>query len=390
MTATQDPFALAGVFPNAEQTLVLRAALGDGAAAIAAYERWRAGLDLAREFDREVFRLIPLLYDNLRRLGHTDSLTGRLKGAYRLAWAKNHRLAEQTRPILDGLLAAGIPVMALKGAPLGLLYYGNPALRPMSDVDLVVPPAHVDAAAAILAGFGYRPWRPIDADARRFRHAMGFFAPGPKEFDLHWHVLFDFCDDGPDAEFWATARPFRFLDREILAPDATRLLLHTIVHGLRWNAEPPIRWVPDSLAILRRDPAAIDWGALLAFAARQRISHRIGLGLAYLAREFLAPVPDHVLDTLARTPTTWVERLERRTILRPLDYDASLGPLVDALASFPRTPDARTPVAACRTFLHFLRYHWGLPGRRAIPARLLEGVLRRARRTMHGPAPAAA
>ncbi len=387
---TPAPGTCTGVFPDPEQTLVLRAALGDGPAAIDAYERWRATLDLAAEFDREVFRLIPLLYDNLRRLGHTDALTGRLKGTYRLAWAKNHRLAEQTRPILDGFLSAGIPVMALKGAPLGLLYYGNPALRPMADVDLVVPPAHVDTAVAILAELGYRPWRPIDADTRRFRHAMGFFAPGPKEFDLHWHVLFDFCDEGPDAEFWETAQPFRFLDREILAPDATRLLLHTIVHGLRWNAEPPIRWVPDSLAILRRDPDGIQWDALLRFAARHRVSHRLGLGLAYLADAFEAPVPPPVLETLASAPLTWVERLERRTVLRPLDYDASLGPLVDALASFPRTPDSRTPLGACRAFLHFLRYHWDLPGRRAIPARLLDGVARRARRTLRGPTQATA
>ena len=81
-----------GPFPSREQYLVLRAALDDGDSAIRAYRDWLGMVDIEQDFDREVFRLLPLLYTNLSRLGHRDALTGRLKGTYRMAWAKNHRL----------------------------------------------------------------------------------------------------------------------------------------------------------------------------------------------------------------------------------------------------------------------------------------------------------
>ena len=367
-----------GLFPNSEQYLVLRAALGEGQAALDAYQEWRGTLDLSKDFDREVFRLVPLLYDNLRRLGHHDELTGRLKGAYRLAWAKNHRLFDDTRPVLDRFLAAGLTVMAMKGAPLALCYYDNPAARPMSDVDFVVPGTQVDTAAGILTELGYRPWRTIDGDFRRFRHAVGFLAPGQKEVDLHWHMLLDFCDDSADEVFWRTARPFRFLEQEILAPDASRLLLLTVIHGLRWNPEPPVRWIPDALMILRHASEPIDWAWMVSFATERRITFRLHAGLAYLAERLSGEVPPWVLTRLAGIRPTWRERLELRTLMTAFDYDSAMGPLLDALSEFPRLPGAVSASGTAGAFMHFLRFHWGLSGRREIPIRLLRGLRRRA------------
>ena len=371
-----------GLFPSREQHLVLLAALGQGSAARLAYEQWLATVDLERDFDREVFRLLPLLYDNLRRLGHQDALTGRLKGTYRLAWAGNHRLFEETRPVLDRFLAAGLRVMVLKGAPLALTYYGNPAVRPMADVDFAVPSGQVEAAAAILADLGYVPWLDLDADARRFRHAVGFRAPGRKELDLHWHILLDFCDDGADEVFWQTAQPFRFLDHEILAPDATRMLLLTIIHGLRWNEEPPVRWIPDAVMILRSAHAQLDWDWVVAFATGRSITYRLRLGLAYLAETFSAEVPPVVLSRLSEVRPTWRERLELRTLMKPVRYESAVGPLLYALSEFPRLPGTGTPLRAVGAFTHFLRFHWGLSGRREIPGRLLQGIRRRSGRAV--------
>jgi hypothetical protein len=374
-----DP-GLPGVFPNREQSLVLHAAIDSGDDALHAYQEWRASFDIAQEFDRHVFRLIPLLYDNLRHLGHHDALTGRLKGAYRLAWAKNQRLFEDTRPILGRFIGAGLRVMAIKGAALALEYYGNVAVRPMSDLDLVVPAAQAETAAAILLELGYDPWRALDSDVKRFRHAVRFTAPGPKEMDLHWHMLFDLPDEKLDEEFWATARPFRFLDHDIVTPDSTRALLHTILHGLRWNEEPPIRWIPDAMMILRRDARTIDWAWLVSFAERRCIAHRLHLGLAYLAGSFAAPIPQHVLSRLSGIALSWVERLENHTVLRPVRYESALGPILEALTEFPRLRADGSAAGIATTFLHFLRYHWGLRGRRDIPRYLLRGMLNRARR----------
>ena len=375
--------AMPALFPTREQRLVLHAALDDGQDAISAYREWLSMVDISREFDREVFRLIPLLYANLHRLGHQDELTGRLKGAYRMAWARNHHLFQETRPVLNAFLDAGIRVMAVKGAPLALVYYKNLALRPMSDVDLVVPIGHAEQAVRLLQSMGYKPWRPFGAEVKRYHHGMGYDSPAQRElsFDLHWHMN-DLCDARFDDIFWRTSQPFEFLDREIVTPDATRMLLHTILHGLRYNPEPPVRWIPDALMIVRTAGESLDWNWLVEFAETWRITERLHLGLSYIAGEFGADVPGFVLERLARRRPGWVERIERRTVLQPISYASTLGPLLSALAEYPHLRNASGPLGALVDFSHFLRYHWGLKGRREIPHRIFQGIRRRSARAV--------
>lgn len=368
------------LFPNRDQYLVLQAALGDGEKALSAYLEWVGSLDISKEFDREVFRLMPLLYDNLRRLGHQDHLTGRLKGAYRMAWAKNHRVFEETRPILDSFLENGLDVMVIKGAPLAMRYYNNVAVRPMSDVDLVVPGGSVAIAVQILQDAGFKPWRYFNEDAKRYRHAMAFYAPENREFDLHWRFLFELSDGAADDFFRRSATPFHFLGHDIATLDATRTLIHTILHGLKWNIEPPIRWIPDCMMILRSRQSPVDWAALVAFAVSNRVTYRLHLGLSYLATEFGAAVPRPVLMELDGGHGSLIERLETALTFRAIDYESAFGPLLDAMAEYPGLRTSRSATALLIDFSHFLRYHWQLRGRREIPQRLLRGILRRARR----------
>jgi hypothetical protein len=51
----------------------------------------------------------------------------------------------------------GIQLLALKGAALGGLIYGDPALRPKSDLDLLVSVEQLGKAADLLHGLGFRP-----------------------------------------------------------------------------------------------------------------------------------------------------------------------------------------------------------------------------------------
>ncbi len=380
-------FTRRGLFPTREQFLVLKAALGSGGEALAAYAEWRRSLDLAADFDREIFRLVPLLYDNLRRLGVEDDLTGRMKGAYRMSWVRAHQLAAATKPILDELVGTGIDVLAVKGAPLGLLYYGNPALRPMGDFDFVVPASRAMRAVEFLATRGYQPWRPVTPDTIRYRHAMGFKRGDAHEFDLHWHVLFDFCDDRADEWFWSGAEPFDLLGHRVWAPDPTRMLLHTIVHGIRWNEEPPVRWIADAVQILRQSGPDIDWPALVEFTERRDVSRRMWLGLTYLREHFDAPVPVAAIERLGRRPQSWLERLENRTILRDYNevHSGAFGPLMAELAPFSRYARDMGPLEFAAGFTDYLRYVWQLQSRGGIPGYLARRFGKRFRRLLHAP-----
>jgi hypothetical protein len=73
---------------------------------------------------------------------------------------QSHALAVRTRVVsecLSALAQAGIPVLVLKGAALARLVYANPLLRPMHDVDLLVPATEARRAWDVLHCLGFSP-----------------------------------------------------------------------------------------------------------------------------------------------------------------------------------------------------------------------------------------
>jgi hypothetical protein len=374
-----------GLFPTAEQYLVLKAALAPRAEALAAYAEWRRTLDIAAEFNYEVFRLVPLLYERLRELGVSDDLTGRLKGAYRMAWVKAQQLKEQTRPIIEGLADAGIRILAIKGSALGELYYRNPALRPMADYDLVVPESEVPTARRVLMALGYASWMPLNDDTIRFRHAMCFADARDREFDLHWHVSYDLCDDGADRWFWHGAQEFELAGRRVWAPDATRLLFHTILHGLRWNPEPPIRWIPDAVLLLRQSGDAIDWRAFVGFTEQRSVCRRIALGLKYLHDHFAPGIPAEVIERLENRPIALIERLENRTALTSTEQACRgfFGSFWVEIVPYTRYAHGKGVLAFWLGLVDYLKFFWGLPRRRDIAPYLARRFATRVRRLAH-------
>ncbi len=63
-----------------------------------------------------------------------------------------------TRDLINAtaaLSAAGIPYLTFKGPTESVLAYGNPALRSYDDIDLIVEPADMEAAARVLQSLGY-------------------------------------------------------------------------------------------------------------------------------------------------------------------------------------------------------------------------------------------
>lgn len=364
------------LWPSDEQRLLLEAALLEGDRAVAAFRAWRNTVRLEAEFSRGSFRLLPLVYHSMLRLGVDDPLMGRLKGVYRRSWYETHQLFHRAQPVVTRLAAAGIDVMLIKGAPLALSYYRNLALRPMSDLDVAVPQDRLHDALGVLKDLGWRLAREPDADMVRFRHAVQCFGADGGELDLHWRTMFEISDKGGDASFWATAEPLDFMGTRIRQPDPTHALLLVVVHGVRWNPETPVRWIPDALAILRTRAADLDWNRLLELAATHRVTFRLGLGLSYLAESFGALVPRFVLERIRAADQSLLERFENSVVLRDNGSSLVRNHLV-CLAEYSRSAVSRNPLAFAVGYTHYLCYHFGLEGRRELLLLILRGVRNR-------------
>lgn len=366
------------LWPSPEQSLLLRAALLDGEAAILAFQTWRRGIDLDAEFERPVMRLLPLVYANLLRLGVDDPLMGRLKGVYRLAWCENQRLFHALRPLLAHLRAGGVELLLLKGVPLVLGYYASYALRPMADIDVAIRPEQLPLALRLIREQGWQPDKEPNADDLRYWHTV-FCAKGHHEFDLHYHLLRECVDPTADHAFWAGVEPLDFLGIETLQLDPARQLFHVILHGLRWNEETPIRWIPDALTIIRVRGGDIDWDGLLNFAAERGLGYRLALGLDYLARNFELELPPAIRARVAAARPTWRERIENTVVLNDYLgwYNHPVGKQWVIFANYCRCAGPVGPREFLVGYFHYLRYAWGLRGRREILPVMLRGLWRR-------------
>ncbi len=367
------------LWPSPEQRLLLQAALFDGPRARDAFTAWRQGVDLDDDFSWSVLRLLPAVHENLRAAGYDDPLMGRLKGVYRRAWYESQQLFHQVLPVARGLKERGVDVMVLKGAALLLSYYRQHGLRPMADIDLWVPQAQLPVALAFLRESGWTFGVAPDPDHVRFHHAVQCFGPDGGELDLHWHVFWERSRNDFDANILSLSEPIDFLGTPLRQLDPTTLLLHVVTHGIRWNRETPIRWIPDAMRVLRQRGADIDWDRLVAMAREARATYRTRLGLRYLVDEFEAPVPALALEALRATPTTLLERIDNTVVLHDdAEFEGSaVRQQWRTFTEFCRRTDASGPYSFAVSFTHFLRYRWHLNGRREIPVRIWRGIRRR-------------
>lgn len=319
--------------------------------------RWERLAATARDH-----RVAPLVHQSLDRLSVEAPLPPAARRAadicralYEQNLARNAEVFDELSRLLDALRRASIPTIALKGAAMAPLLFGDVALRPMYDLDLLVPVEARDRAVGYLSALGYAidPGAPADlrARARRSgllprdagpldatqtaavyaRHHFHYYLRRPQQsfpVEIHWHVTKPGV--GLDIQdFWAAAQPVTIHGVETFALRPEHLLVHLCVH-LAANAYSQLRltrFVDFHVAIGRQ---AIDWDLVFHVArhhcARRLVRVALGLSRAVLG----VPVPRFV--TGGGSPA---ERLGIRVLARWWQRD--LGPRAKRATPLART-----------------------------------------------------
>ena len=217
-------------------------------------------------------------------------------------WYANQTLFARTGHILERLGAAGVPTLILKGAPIALLHYSDVGLRPMGDLDLLVPRDRVDQVIRIMADAGCLCARPHLLARARARWSSTSFLDGQGAvIDLHWNLLRRARHEAFDAELQAHAVAVRLggtLTRT-LAP--TEHLLLICVHGSGEEGSSSIRWIADAWVLIHAADGAPDWDRLLEIAERRRFTYTLRHAFRFLRETMGASIPDHVLRHLERS-----------------------------------------------------------------------------------------
>lgn len=297
-----------GVWPNANQELLIKAALLDDAdTARAAFRDWSRADDLFF-VDNGLNLFLMLLYERLKTWKEPYRDRDRLRGVVRHAWVMHQRYRRDIREIGGMFDAAGIEVMLLKGAALNINAYPD-ANRLMADIDVAVPRGQLSAAVETLHRAGWR------ANFRNLKllpevtHACQFYRD-ESQLDLHWELFHGRpLDPAIMADIWRSARSVGLDGIRYRLLPAECSLIHTCEHGLRYNPTPPMRWLADSFFQIRHG-GALDWQALHALAARLGLAQHVHLTLDYLAGKLRQPEAIEALQRVPRWKSTMLSRAE--------------------------------------------------------------------------------
>jgi len=255
--------------------------------------------------------LEPVIAWNLAKSGIEDARLSNAVDHRMTTWARNHILFHEAGAALSALHAAELPTAILKGAALARLCYDDPGLRPMNDVDVLVPESKAARAIDALQSAGWSADFPNPHALVAFNHSVGFTNVSGGRCDLHWRVLDVGRQDVSGEDWWLTASAFELAGVTTSTLSPADHLLHVCVHGAKWQDKPPLRWVIDAAVIVRRWPD-LDWSRLVTHARQLRLTLAMADTLAWVAELLPREIPLSVVRDLRSSPATAAERRHYR------------------------------------------------------------------------------
>lgn len=244
----------------------------------------------------------PLLYRSLHPLLSDltvpQGVQEHLRTSYHLSAGRNIRLYHQLFQLLRLCHSEGVAVMALKGAHLSQFVYGNCALRPMGDLDLLVKRSDIETVTHLLRQDGYLSV-PQDAGSADV-HIPVFSKKHSVPCEIHFNIVAPpFSGRFDVSDLWERARHVSLNGLPVFTLCPEDLLLHlcahsTVQHGFVTGIVPFI----DISRTLEHHRDELAWDQLLARAREWGMTRCLYLML-YLSKELMGtPVTDKTLQDL--------------------------------------------------------------------------------------------
>ena len=245
--------------------------------------------------------LLPLLSTHLKAQA-PDALPPPLLGLLQNRFHDNQRGAMHLTGVLVKLLdlfdSNGVSALAFKGPVLAEELYGNLALRPFLDLDLVLPHREVPQAVQLMLAHDFTPESGsaihLGANAMDTAGQFAFLSnDGTALVELHSEVTLRHFPRRPNADFFfASSRFVSLAGRRVRTLDPTSLVLSLSVHGAKdfWAS---LKWVVD-LAEFLRVHAALDWSEVLHRAEALSCERMLRLGFLLAQRLLGVQLPEEL------------------------------------------------------------------------------------------------
>ncbi len=306
------------------------------------------------------FCLLPWLFRRLDEQGIEEPLLPRLAGTYRSTWYRNRLQLGRLSGIVSELRERGIEPLPYGGATLAALWYPQPGLRPLHQIDAIVPPGSGAGAREALRAAGWRP----TGSGRGFRRFVSGenlvfvahegvppYLAGPVEPERALRSLLE------------GAREHDLGGVGVATLDGADELLVACVLGARTTTFPTVQWLLDAACLLAA-PDRLDAARLVDRTRLFQIAAPVRETIAYLDEISETLDLGALREALARVPTA------RRDLYAYRLAGASTG----RLGSAPRTAALHLRLTAgtgmSRTLARLpqhLQETWEIQSRRQVP-----------------------
>ncbi len=243
----------------------------------------------------------------------------------RLSGERVALLLQDLAEILRACEQEQIAAIPLKGSLLATLYYTEPGLRPMNDLDLLVRPADEQRMLRLLARLRYQPL------ARSQKHVLlarpeshgpvvsftGEHPDNPRSLDLHtrlaeyfWGIKYDLTE-----EAWADSASGRLQGAEARVLGPAALMHHLAIHASSDALARRLRLLHlADIALVADKIDQADWDRIVA-GAQRRGEQRLVYPVLMLTSRYYPAVPAAVLRALrSGVPQALLQQLDSTSL----------------------------------------------------------------------------
>jgi hypothetical protein len=249
-----------------------------------------------------------------------------LRKDYFLNATKNSLIFEELAKALENLRKAELQVIVLKGAVLAEKMYGNLALRPMIDVDLLVKKGDLYRLNEQLKILGYKP---SDISVEEIDFSSTYLttldyrslSPNSPSFHIHWHFVNStipnesYIKNIKIEDIWRDAEKTKIADVETLVMAPHHLLIHLAEHALRvTHSLSKLSFFCDIDETVNYYKERLDWERLIKESLKFNLSRMVYPSLYFTAKFLETKMPENVLSELKPERHSLGERIFMNSI----------------------------------------------------------------------------